>query len=146
MAESNPPWCSRAVARWDRFRERFVDRRTYREGESVDARPDRPSRLTDIAVALLLAVADALALAGMSLWMVLGAMAHSEPPSGPVEPSHGVSFLAVALTWLIPGALAVSTFVHARLRMPVTATVQALFLLVGTVLAVGATNMLVSLA
>jgi hypothetical protein len=123
------------VGRWD-----------YRRGDNTAAGPDRPSRLTDVAVALLFAVVDSLALAGMVLWIFLMGMSHSEPPTDPAATTRGVPVLLLALTWVVPGALAVSTFVHTRLRMPVTATVQGLFFLGGTLLAIGGTNMLFSLA
>lgn len=64
-----------------------------------------------------------------------------EPPAG-----DGVSYLGPAVFWVIPAAPAVSCFVHTRLRMPVTAVVQGLFCLAGTVLAIGGTRMLLSFA
>ncbi|MFI5680147.1 hypothetical protein [Streptomyces cellulosae] len=56
-----------------------------------------------------------------------------------------VTFLQLAMTWIVPGALAVSSYVHARLRMPITSVVQGLFFVIGTTLAIGQTNMLLSL-
>ncbi|MFD8305137.1 hypothetical protein ACFV29_22765 [Streptomyces sp. NPDC059690] len=98
-------------------------------------------------VALLLAVADALALAGIGLIMALGGMASmGDGIAGAQRPHPGVSFPGLALAWMIPAALALSTFVHASLRMPVTAMVQGLFLIVGIALAFAETNMLLSIA
>ncbi|MDC2957925.1 hypothetical protein PO587_26045 [Streptomyces gilvifuscus] len=113
----------------------------------TSARSARPSRLTDIVVALLLAVADALALAGIGLIMALGGMASMGDGWPEAQRPHpGFSFSGLALAWTIPAALALSTFVHASLRMPVTAVVQGLFLIVGIVLALAETYMLVAIA
>ncbi|MER6290931.1 hypothetical protein [Streptomyces sviceus] len=114
------------------------------EGEDTGAERQRPSRLTDAAVALLLAVADAVALAGVALLMFVVGMSHSEPPGGTPAKSENVSPLQLAVVWFIPCALAVSCYVHARLRMPITSVVQGLFCVIGTPLAIGETNMLLS--
>jgi uncharacterized membrane protein len=124
-------------------------RRRFNRGHGTDGETGtegrRPSRLTDAAVALLLAVADALALAGVAMLMFLVGMSHSEPPVNQPTSDYHVSFVLLALVWVIPGALAVSAYVHARLRMPITSVVQGLFFIVGTTLAIGETNMLLSL-
>lgn len=117
-----------------------------RGDEPEDTERRRPSRWTDAAVALLLAAADALALAGVALFMFLVAMSHSEPPSDPSTSSPGVPFFELALVWVVPVALGVSSYVHARLRMPITSVVQGLFFASGAVLAFGQTKMLLSLA
>lgn len=146
MTEWRPPWCSRAVARFEGIRKSTGNRWRYGE-DKTSARSAGPSRLTDVVVALLLAVADALALAGIALIMVLAGLASTgDGLSGTQRPHPGVSFSGLALAWAIPAALAVSTFVHARLRMPIAATVQGLFLIVGIVLALAETNMLLSIA
>lgn len=134
------------MARFDGIRKKTGNRRRYGE-DKTSARSARPSRLTDIVVALLLAVADALALAGIGLIMALGGMGSmGDGLSGAQRPHPGVSFSGLALAWMIPAALALSTFVHASLRMPITATVQGLFLIVGIALAFAETNMLLSIA
>ncbi|MER6352742.1 hypothetical protein ABT186_13060 [Streptomyces sp. NPDC001634] len=88
---------------------------------------------------------DIMALAGMALFMFLAGMSHSEPSSRP-STGHGVPLLVFALFWVVPGALGVSAFVQARLSMPISATVQGLFFVVGVVLGFGATRMLLSFA
>ncbi|WP_328974307.1 hypothetical protein [Streptomyces canus] len=100
--------------------------------------------MTDAAVALLLAVADTAALAGVALLMFIVGMSHSGPPGGTPAKSEDVSPLQLAVVWFIPCALAVSCYVHARLRMPITSVVQGLFCVIGTTLAIGQTNMLLS--
>lgn len=113
-------------------------------GTTEDTGHRRPSWLTDAAVALLLAAADALALAGAALFMFLLGMSRSEPPGdGPASDQH-VPFFHLTLVWVIPAALAVSCYVHARLRMPLTSVVQGLFFVIGAALAVGQTKMLLS--
>ncbi|MDQ1051111.1 hypothetical protein QFZ76_009347 [Streptomyces sp. V4I2] len=94
---------------------------------------------------MLLTVADAFALAGVALLMFLVGMSHSEPSVGRPTSGQHASFLQLALVWVIPGALALSAYIHARLRMPITSVVQGLFFIVGTTLAIGETNMLLSL-
>lgn len=150
-AESLPPWCSRAVAWWERtrngiggLRRHFRRRSVTDEGEDIEAERQRPSRLTDAAVALLLAVADAVALAGVALLMFVVGMSHSGPPGSTPAKSEDVSPLQLVVVWFIPCALAVSCYVHARLRMPITSVVQGLFCAIGTPLAIGETNMLLS--
>ncbi|WP_128379415.1 hypothetical protein [Streptomyces cavernae] len=123
-----------------------ADESLQAEADEADSADRRPSRLADVALALLLAVADALALAGVALVMFLIGMSRSEPPgSSPLREGDASAFLLQALVWLVPLALGVSAFVHARLRMPVTAVVQGLFFVAGTVLAVGQARMLLSL-
>ncbi|MEV7737985.1 hypothetical protein AB0O75_38990 [Streptomyces sp. NPDC088921] len=126
------------------LRRRFGGRSVTDEDEGIRAERQRPSRLTDAAVALLLAVADAAALAGVSLLMFIVGMSHSEPPGRTPAKSEGVSPLQLAVVWFIPCALAVSCYVHARLRMPITSVIQGSFCVIGTTLAIGETNMLLS--
>lgn len=134
------------MARFHGIRKKIGNRRRYGD-DITSARSARPSRLTDIVVALLLAVADALALAGIGLIMALGGMASMGDGFPEAQRPHpGFSFSGLALAWTIPAALALSTFVHASLRMPVTAVVQGLFLIVGIVLALAETYMLVAIA
>ncbi|MFI6440250.1 hypothetical protein [Streptomyces sp. NPDC050759] len=114
------------------------------EDEGIGAERRRPSRLTDAAVALLLAVADATALAGVALLMFIVGMSHSEPPGHTPARGEDVSPLQLAVVWFVPCALALSCYVHARLRMPITSAVQGLFCVIGTTLAIGETNMLLS--
>jgi hypothetical protein len=149
--ESPPPWCSRAVVWWERtrngiggLRRRFGGRSVTDEDDGAGAQRQRPSRLTDAAVALLLAVADAAALAGVALVMFIVDMSHSGPPGPTPTESEDLSPLQLAVVWFIPCALAVSWYVHARLRMPITSAVQGLFCVIGTTLAIGETNMLLS--
>ncbi|WP_329333681.1 hypothetical protein OG252_03810 [Streptomyces sp. NBC_01352] len=137
------------MAWWRRIRNSIRKRRRLNRkhgtGEETGTAGRRPSRLTDASVALLLAVADAFALAGVALLMFLVGMSHSEPSVGRPTSGQHVSFLLLALVWVIPGALALSSYVHARLRMPITSVVQGLFFIVGTTLAIGEMNMLLSL-
>ncbi|MET9792715.1 DUF6234 family protein [Streptomyces canus] len=126
------------------LRRRFGGRSVRDEDEDTGAERQRPSRLTDAAVALLLAVADAAALAGVALLMFIVGMSHSGPPGGTPAKSEDVSPLQLAVVWFVPCALAVSCYVHARLRMPITSVVQGLFCVIGTTLAIGQTNMLLS--
>ncbi|MFE7856181.1 hypothetical protein [Streptomyces sp. NPDC057403] len=134
------------MARFAGIRKKIANRRTYDESATT-ARSDRPSRLTDIVIALLLATADALAISGIALIMTLAGMvaAGDGMPDGQ-RPHAGISFSGLALVWMIPAALAISTFVHASLRMPVTAVVQGLFFIVGLALALAETNMLLAVA
>ncbi|MFJ8780873.1 MULTISPECIES: hypothetical protein [unclassified Streptomyces] len=139
------------MAWWERIRNgigglrrRFGGRSVTDEDEGIGAERQRPSRLTDAAVALLLAVADAAALAGVALLMFIVGMSHSGPPGRTPAKSEDVSLLQLAVVWFIPCALAVSCYVHARLRMPTTTVVQGLFCVIGTTLAIGETNMLLS--
>ncbi|MFF1304600.1 hypothetical protein [Streptomyces sp. NPDC058307] len=125
------------------LRRRVGGRSGTDEDEGTGAGRPRPSRLTDTAVALLLAVADAAALAGVALLMFIVGMSHSGPPGGTAK-SEEVSPLQLIVVWFIPCALAVSCYVHTRLRMPITSAVQCLFCVVGTALAIGETNMLLS--
>ncbi|MEU9330690.1 DUF6234 family protein [Streptomyces canus] len=139
------------MVRWERIRNgigglrrRFGGRSVTDEDEGTGAERPRPSRLTDTAVALLLAVADAAALAGVTLLMFIVGMSHSGPPGRTPAESEDVSPLQLAVVWFVPCALAVSCYVHARLRMPITSVVQGLFCVIGTTLAIGETNMLLS--
>jgi hypothetical protein len=126
------------------LRRRFGGRSVTDEDDGTGAERQRPSRLTDTAVALLLAVADAVALAGVALFMFMVGMSHSGPPGPTPAESEDVSPLQLTVLWFVPCALAVSSYVHARLRMPITSVVQALFCVIGTMLAIGGTNMLLS--
>ncbi|MEU3891533.1 hypothetical protein [Streptomyces sp. NPDC029041] len=108
-------------------------------------RRERPSRLIDVTVALLLLIADAVivVVGGVLLFMV--GMGRSEPPSSPpAERSSGTPVLAWLVIWGVPAVAAAGAVVHARLRMPVTAAVQSLFTLVCVLLAVAWTRMLLS--
>nr|WSZ20423.1 hypothetical protein OH837_47585 [Streptomyces canus] len=89
-------------------------------------------------------MADAAALAGVALLMFIVGMSHSGPPGRTPAKSEDVSPLQLAVVWFIPCALAVSCYVHTRLRMPITSVVQGLFFVIGTALAIGETNMLLS--
>ncbi|MGW0615219.1 hypothetical protein [Streptomyces sp. NPDC002788] len=126
----------------NRIHRRRRPRRLRRATEDTGHR--RPSRLTDAAVALLLAVADALALAGAALFTFLLGMSRSEPPGDGPTSDQPVPFFHLTLVWIIPAALAVSCYAHARLRMPLTSAVQGLFFIIGTTLATGQTRMLLS--
>ncbi|MFF6879860.1 hypothetical protein ACFY9S_31785 [Streptomyces sp. NPDC012474] len=108
-------------------------------------RRERPSRLTDIAVALLLLVADAVIVVVAGLLLVAVGMGTAPSPHSS-SASHTRDTPPV--TWLIvwggPVLAAAGAFVHARLRMPVTAVVQGLFTLACVLLAVAWTRMLLS--
>ncbi|MDK1344607.1 hypothetical protein QNO09_15060 [Streptomyces sp. 378] len=109
------------------------------------ARRERPSRLTDIAVALLLAVADAvIVVVGAILLFVVGMGTAPSPDSPRPAQSRDTPVLIWLVIWGIPAVAATGAFVHARLRMPVTTVVQGLFTLVCTLLAVAWTRMLLS--
>ncbi|QCD53771.1 hypothetical protein [Streptomyces hawaiiensis] len=108
-------------------------------------RRERPSRLIDIAVALLLLVADAVIIVAGGLMLVavgMGSM-HSPHSSRPAQ-SRDTPILVWLVIWGIPAVAATGAFVHARLRMPVTAVVQSLFTVVCAFLAVAWTRMLLS--
>ncbi|KJK37271.1 hypothetical protein UK15_23115 [Streptomyces variegatus] len=109
------------------------------------SRGERPSRWIDIAVALLLLVADAVIVVAGGLLLVAVGMgsAQSSHSSRPAQP-RDTPVLAWLVVWGIPAAAAIGVFVHARLRMPVTAVVQGLFTVVCTLLAVAWTRMLLS--
>ncbi|WP_329237379.1 hypothetical protein [Streptomyces canus] len=141
-------WWERTRNGFGGLRRRFCGRSVTDgdEDEGTGAERQRPSRLTDAAVALLLAVADTAALAGVALLMFIVGMSHSGPPGGTSATSEDVSPLQLAVVWFLPCALAVSCYVHARLRMPITSVVQGLFCVIGTTLAIGETNMLLSFA
>ncbi|MFD5157112.1 hypothetical protein ACFWMJ_03410 [Streptomyces hawaiiensis] len=108
-------------------------------------RRERPSRLIDIAVALLLLVADAVIIVAGGLMLVAVGIgsAHSPHSSQPEHP-RDTPVLAWLVIWGVPAVAATGAFVHARLRMPVTAVVQSLFTVVCTFLAVAWTRMLLS--
>lgn len=127
----------------------MVSRVGHRQDADADADAsagsgrDRPSRLTDIAVALLLAVADALAVRGVGVLMGIFGYSVWEQPQDTSAMSRAIS-VSVAAAWVLPVALVVSAFVHARLRMPVTAVVQAVFTVVAALMALGETHLLLS--
>lgn len=105
---------------------------------------DRPSRLVDIAVALLLLVADAvIVVVAVILFLVVGLGTAPSPHSPPTARSD-VPFLLWLVVWGFPAVAATSAVVHARLRMPVTAVVQGLFTLACVFLAVVWTRMLLA--
>jgi hypothetical protein len=108
-------------------------------------RRERPSRLIDVAVALLLLVADAVivVVAGVLLLAVGLGTAQPSHSSRPVQ-SRDTPVLTWFVVWGVPAVAAMGAFVHARLRMPVTAVVQGLFTLACAFLAVAWTRMLLS--
>ncbi|MFF6952726.1 hypothetical protein ACFZAD_29210 [Streptomyces iakyrus] len=112
---------------------------------SAPSRRERPSLLTDIAVALLLLVADAVivVVAGM-LFLAVGLGTAPSPRSSPTTRSRDTPAVTWLIIWGAPVLAAAGAFVHARLRMPVTAVVQGLFTLACLVLAVAWTRMLLS--
>ncbi|WP_432119792.1 hypothetical protein [Streptomyces sp. bgisy032] len=106
---------------------------------------ERPSRLIDIAVALLLLVADAVILVvGAMLSMAVGLGTAPSPHSSPTTHDRDVSPLMWLVIWGFPAVAVISSVVHARLRMPVTAVVQGLFTLACAFLAMVWTRMLMS--
>ncbi|GGV46351.1 hypothetical protein [Streptomyces griseoflavus] len=106
---------------------------------------DRPSRLTDIALALLLVAADAVIIVtGAVLLVAVGMGTAQDPHSSATARSRDVPFLMWLAVWGVPVVAAVESVMHARLRMPVTAVVQGLFTLACTFLAVAWTRMLLS--
>jgi heme/copper-type cytochrome/quinol oxidase subunit 2 len=106
---------------------------------------ERPSRLIDIAVALLFLIADAVivAVAAMLFVMVGMGSAQSSHRSAAAH-SRDVPVLTWLVVWGIPAVAVTGAVVHARLRMPVTAVVQSLFALACVLLAVIWTRMLLS--
>ncbi|MFD9936852.1 hypothetical protein ACFWZ6_27390 [Streptomyces massasporeus] len=115
------------------------------QGSPAPARRERPSRLIDVGIALLLLLADAVIVIVAGLLLVAVGMGTSHTPhsSRPVQ-SRDTPVLAWFVIWGVPIVAAVGAFVHARLRMPVTAVVQGLFTLVCGLLAVAWTRMLLS--
>ena len=115
------------------------------QDSSTPSRRERPSRLTDIAVALLLLVADAVivVVAGVLLFAV-GMGTAPSPRSSPSAHSRDTPPVTWLIIWGAPALAAAGAFVHARLRMPVTAVVQGVFTLTCLVLAVAWTRMLLS--
>ncbi|MGW6543472.1 hypothetical protein ACWGBH_11585 [Streptomyces massasporeus] len=109
------------------------------------ARRERPSRLIDVGVAVLLLVADAVivVVAGLLLVAVGLGTAPSPDSSRPVH-ARDTPVLAWSVIWGVPAVAAVGAFVYARLRMPVTAVVQGLFTVACVLLAVAWTRMLLS--
>ncbi|WP_432044258.1 hypothetical protein [Streptomyces cadmiisoli] len=91
-------------------------------------------------------MADVGALAGIALLMFLVGMSQSDRSLNPTTQSQDVPGVLLALVWIIPAALALSCYSHARMRMPITSVVQGLFFVTGTALAIGQTNMLLSLS
>ncbi|MFC8144041.1 hypothetical protein ACFUKV_20260 [Streptomyces paradoxus] len=115
------------------------------QDSSTPSRRERPSRLTDIAVALLLLVADAVivVVAGLLLFAV-GLGTAPSPRSSPTPHTRDTPAVTWLVIWGSPALAAAGAFVHARLRMPVTAVVQGLFTLACILLAVAWTRMLLS--
>ncbi|WP_298568256.1 DUF6234 family protein [Streptomyces luteogriseus] len=108
-------------------------------------RGERPSRLIDVVVALLLLVADAIIVVVAALLLVaVGLGTAPSPHSSRPEHARDTPVLVWFVIWGVPAVAAVGAFVHARLRMPVTAVVQGLFTLVCVLLAVAWTRMLLS--
>ncbi|MEU2542696.1 DUF6234 family protein [Streptomyces iakyrus] len=112
---------------------------------STPSRRERPSLLTDIAVALLLLAADAVivVVAGLLL-LAVGLGTAPSPRSSPTPRSRDTPAVTWLIIWGAPVLAAAGAYVHARLRMPVTAVVQGLFTLACLVLAVAWTRMLLS--
>ncbi|AMW08307.1 hypothetical protein A4E84_01400 [Streptomyces qaidamensis] len=115
------------------------------QDSSTPSRRERPSRLTDIAVALLLLVADAVivVVAGVLLFAV-GMGTAPSPRSSPTAHTRDTPVVTWLIIWGAPAVAAAGAYVHARLRMPVTAVVQGLFTLACVLLAVAWTRMLLS--
>ncbi|MER7483568.1 hypothetical protein ABTX60_39040 [Streptomyces sp. NPDC126510] len=108
-------------------------------------RRERPSRLIDVAVALLLLVADAVIVVVAVVLLVAVGLGTVHAPSSPsTARSSDTPVLTWLVIWGVPAVAAVGAVVHARLRMPVTAVVQGLFTLACTVLAIAWTRMLLS--
>ena len=84
-----------------------------------------------------------MALAGVAVFMFLVGTAHTEPSHAP-STNHGVPLPVLALLRVVPGALAVSVFIQARLSTPISATVQARLFVVGAVPGFGGTRGLLS--
>jgi hypothetical protein len=106
---------------------------------------ERPSRLIDIAVALLFLVADAvIVVVAAMLFVMVGMSSARSSPSSATAHSRDVSALTWLVVWGIPAVAVTGAVVHARLRMPVSAVVQSLFALVCAFLAVIWTRMLLS--
>ncbi|GAB2756760.1 hypothetical protein [Streptomyces bullii] len=106
---------------------------------------ERPSWLTDIMVALLLLIADAvIVVAAAMLLVVVGMGSTQSPHPSATTHSRDVPFLTWLVVWGVPAVAATGAVVHARLRMPVTAVVQALFTLACAFLAVAWTRMLLT--
>jgi hypothetical protein len=106
---------------------------------------ERPSRLIDIAVALLFLVADAvIVVVAAMLFVMVGMSSAQSSASSATAHSRDVSALTWLVVWGIPAVAVTGAVVHARLRMPVSAVVQSLFALVCAFLAVIWTRMLLS--
>ncbi|MFE7901891.1 hypothetical protein ACFU3E_31210 [Streptomyces sp. NPDC057424] len=118
---------------------------THHQDSQNPARRERPSRLIDIAVALLLLVADAVIIVAAGLLLVAVGMGSAPSPHSS-RPAHSrdTPLLTWLVVWGVPVVAATGAFVHARLRMPVTAVVQSLFTVACTFLAVAWTRMLLS--
>ncbi|MEU3852241.1 hypothetical protein [Streptomyces sp. NPDC029554] len=119
--------------------------------DSRDLPPDhpvreRPSRLVDIVVAVLLLVADAVIVVVATLLFVMVGLGTARSPHSGATAHHSrdVPVLIWFVVWGLPAVAAAGAVVHARLRMPVTAVVQSLFTLACTFLAVIWTRMLLS--
>lgn len=115
------------------------------QGSPTPARRERPSRLIDVGVAVLLLVADAVIVVVAGLLLVaVGLGTAPSPDSSRREHSRDTPVLAWWVIWGVPAVAAVGAFVYARLRMPVTAVVQGLFTVACVLLAVAWTRMLLS--
>lgn len=115
------------------------------QGSPTPARRERPSRLIDVGVAVLLLVADAVIVVVAGLLLVaVGLGTAPSPDSSRRVHSRDTPVLAWVVIWGVPVVAAVGAFVYARLRMPVTAVVQGLFTVVCGLLAVAWTRMLLS--
>ncbi|MFC9680448.1 hypothetical protein [Streptomyces sp. NPDC056948] len=98
---------------------------------------DRPSRLIDIAVALLLLVADVVIVAVAAIVFVRVGMGSAQSQhSSAAAHSRDIPVLTWLVVWRVPTVAATGALVHARLRMPVSAVVQSVFALACTFLAV----------
>ncbi|MER7406017.1 hypothetical protein ABT373_26880 [Streptomyces sp. NPDC000070] len=106
---------------------------------------ERPSRLIDIAVALLFLVADAvIVVVAAMLFVMVGMGSAQRPHLSATAHSRDIPVLTLLVVWGVPAVAVTGAVVHARLRMPVSAVVQSLFALACAFLAVIWTRMLLS--
>ncbi|MFF8670033.1 hypothetical protein [Streptomyces sp. NPDC015242] len=106
---------------------------------------ERPSRLVDISVALLLLVADAvIVVVDVLLFVMVGMGRAPSPHSPPTASARDVPVVTWLVVWGLPALAATGAVVHARLRMPFTAVTQGLFTLACVLLAVVWTRMLLA--
>ncbi|MFJ4277517.1 hypothetical protein [Streptomyces massasporeus] len=115
------------------------------QGSPTPARRERPSRLIDVGVAVLLLVANTVivGVAGL-LFLAVGLGTAPAADSSRRVHARDTPVLVWLVIWGAPAVAAVGAFVYARLRMPLTAVVQGLFTVVCLLLAVAWTRMLLS--